>query len=479
MTIRLKLTLWYSSIVALTVLIFSMVLYTTVWRNSLRDIDTALRRRAESVASSIFLPPGMALRAKSIVIPDVDVFSGADVYVQVLDSSGDLVAKSANLGSQSLPITPDILTVGNGSPFRTEAVSGSYVRIYTVPILYRNSIVGFIQVGRSLQPLMTQLNRLKISLVLVSLATVLFAGAVGWLMAKTALKPIDKLTRSAREIGEKRDFGKRVAYRGPADEIGKLAATFNMMLDGLEQAYNHLEMALAGQKRFVADASHELRTPLTVIKGNVQLLRKSIGLDPEGTEEAIQDIEFEVDRLSRMASELLDLARADAGQHIVLAPVDLVEVITSVAKRLAVLASDRDFNVTFDPAISCVPVMGSAEHLERVLTILVDNAVKYTEPGGKINVSLSVSDHYAIIKVKDNGSGIAKEDLPRIFERFYRADKTRYRSGTGLGLAIAKWIVSEHGGQIDVTSELKKGSEFTIRIPMLSQGETEKSIRKS
>lgn len=470
MSIRLKLTLWYSSVVAITVAVFSVILYTLVWRITLRDIDLTIKARAESVASSIFVAPGMHMMNRPIVIPDVDVFSEADIYVQVMDAQGNVVAKSANLGRQSLPLSPeDLATALKGSFFKTQTVGRFPVRTYTVPLTYRNYVVGFVQVGRALRPTLLSMSRLRLTLVLVGLFTVLLAGAFGWWLSKAALRPIERLTNDAREIGEKMDFSRRVAYTGPQDEVGQLAATFNMMLSNLETAYKRLEQALASQKRFVADASHELRTPLTVIRGNVELLKRCVGVDAEGTREAIEDIEYEVERLSRMAGELLDLARADAGQHLELVPVDIVSLLRSMEKRLAVLANGRRFQLKVNVPTPEVTVLGSKDHIERLLTILVDNGVKYTEPGGEIEVKLEVKNDYALLSVRDNGSGIAPEDLPHIFDRFYRADKTRSRGGTGLGLAIAKWIVSEHGGEINVQSEVGKGTVFEVKIPILRE----------
>ncbi|MGB9867204.1 MAG: sensor histidine kinase [Bacillota bacterium] len=470
MSIRLKLTLWYSSVVAITVAVFSVILYTLVWRTTFRDIDLTIKARAESVASSIFVAQGMHAMSRPIMIPDVDVFSEADIYVQVMDPQGNVVAKSANLGRQSLPLSPEDLAMAlNGSFFKTQTVGRFPVRTYTVPLTYRNYVVGFVQVGRALRPTLQALTRLRLTLVLVGLFTVVLAGAFGWWLSKAALRPIERLTNDAREIGEKMDFARRVAYVGPQDEVGRLAATFNMMLANLETAYKRLEQALASQKRFVADASHELRTPLTVIRGNVELLKRCVGVDAEGTKEAIEDIEYEVERLSRMAGELLDLARADAGQHLELVPVDLVSLLRSMEKRLAMLANGRRFQLKLETGVQEATVLGSKDHIERLLTILVDNGVKYTEPQGEIEVGLELSGEYAMLWVRDNGSGIAPEDLPHIFERFYRADKTRSRGGTGLGLAIAKWIVSEHGGEITVHSELGKGSVFQVKIPLLRE----------
>jgi signal transduction histidine kinase len=283
-----------------------------------------------------------------------------------------------------------------------------------------------------------------------------------------ALRALDNVTKAALQITSADDLSRRIPYKGSSkDEVGQLVAAFNQTLSRLENLFST-------QRRFLADVGHELRTPLTVIKGNVGLMRKINEFDAE----SLETIEDEVDRLTRMVGDLLLLAQAESGKiplaHEV---VELDTLLLEVLNQMKVLARDRiKLNIG---DIDQVLVCGDRDRLKQVVVNLVGNSINYTPTGGEIIVGLGKVSDRAQLTVTDSGPGISPEDMPHIFERFYRGEKSRTRQkdgkGFGLGLSIAYWIVRNHGGRIEVTSTLGKGTTFCVWLP-LADGDCSKAI---
>lgn len=326
------------------------------------------------------------------------------------------------------------------------------------------------------------MGALRLILIAGSVASILLSAMLGLLVARAALRPIARLTREAEQIGRSQDFGRRVTARG-ADEVARLATTFNEMLGQLQAAYaalqsgnERLEAALESQRRFVADASHELRTPLTTVRGNASLLSRFEQLTPEDRRAVVEQISSESERMTRLVGDLLTLARADAGQSLKREPVELAPLIQDVAAQARTLAAGRAGEGGEAVAVSVLPlpeatVLGDPDALRQLLLVLLDNAIKYSAPTGSVTVGLRVGqlqagDREAKVSVVDTGIGIARDEAPLIFERFYRADRARRTGGTGLGLAIGKWIAEAHEGKIEVESEPGSGSIFTVTLPV-------------
>jgi signal transduction histidine kinase len=289
---------------------------------------------------------------------------------------------------------------------------------------------------------------------------VLVAFGAGWLLADAALRPIDRITQTAQAIGAERDFSRRVAYRGPDDEVGRLATTLNAMLTELHATYRQVAQALQAQRRFVGDASHELRTPLTTIRGNLELLRRDPPIDDLDRAAALDDTIGEAERLARLVNDLLALARSDAGQRPAVGAVALAPLLEEVCRQARQLAPDRRVEAALSPAAA----IASRDLLKQVLLSLVDNAIQHTRPGGAIGIDVQSGDTQVAISVRDQGPGIAPKQLPRVFERFYRGDSARTAGGAGLGLAIARALVEAQGGSIDAESRPDGGSVFTVRL---------------
>jgi two-component system OmpR family sensor kinase len=303
---------------------------------------------------------------------------------------------------------------------------------------------------------------------------VLLSAVMGALLARRTLNPIDAITQTAVQITRADDLERRIPHLGPPDEVGQLAGAFNEMLERLERIFR-------AQRRFVADVSHELRTPLTTIRGNVDLLRRMGSTDTA----SLSAIQSETDRMIRLVGDLLLLAQADAGYlPITRQPVAIDALLAEIAHQTRVLAGQR-----LQVGLECpeledaepLIVLGDADRLRQLLLNLVDNAVKHTPDGGRVSLHLVRADGWVRVTVADTGTGIPPEDLPHIFERFYRAEKSRWRKpnpsesspgvGVGLGLSIAQWIASTHQGRIEVQSELGKGSAFHVLLPLAGTAE--------
>jgi signal transduction histidine kinase len=333
-------------------------------------------------------------------------------------------------------------------------------RVYVLPLGQPGTITGYLATLTPLGRLDESIRLYRLLLVALGLAGLCAALVGGWAIAGGALRPIARVTSTANTIAHSRDLSHRIATPRHHDELGRLATTFNDMLSSIEAAYG-------AQQRFVGDASHELRAPLTAIQGNLELIRRHPEMPPADRDEALAEAERETARLTRLVADLLALARADAGVALRHEAVDMDAVVLDVFHTARQLAHGQELRLDpFEP----VQVVGDADRLKQLLLILLDNALKYTPSGGRVTLGLRGCAHAAEIVVQDAGVGISAADLPRVFERFYRADPARNRDagGTGLGLAIARWIVEQHHGTIQIDSALDQGTTVTVSLPIQS-----------
>jgi heavy metal sensor kinase len=312
-------------------------------------------------------------------------------------------------------------------------------------------------VGASLAPTMTQLRQLAGALVAIGFGIVVVGFAVGWWLATRALRPIAEISRAAQEISAG-DLSQRINASETESELGQLATVLN-------STFTRLDTAFAQQKQFTSDAAHELRTPVSVILTQIQstLNKERSGAEYRETLEACQRA---AQRMRKLIESLLELARLDASQAAAKRePMDLSRCVAECIELVRPLADER--KITLDSELATAPCTGDTDQLALVITNLLANAVHHNREGGEVRVSTGIENSFATVTVADNGPGIAAEHLPHIFDRFYRADTARTSSQglTGLGLAITKSIVEAHGGMIEVTSELGKGSSFTVRLP--------------
>jgi two-component system OmpR family sensor kinase len=454
MSIRTRLTLWYTGILTIFIVVLGTLVYTVLSVNLVGGLDRTLNDTANQVISSARVHSIFDIQV--VTIPELEVFR-SNVYVEVLDTDKHIVSKSANLQrfTQAIDDAGLNLVESSHQPVtRNILLGGARLRVLTVPLMVNDTPAGYLQVGTPRAQVDMALGELLIVLVLGGLGAIAASAIVGRWMATQALRPIDTITQTAFAISRADDLDKRIPQVGPQDEVGRLAHTFNIMLDRLETLFR-------GQQRFIADISHELRTPLTTIRGNVDLMRRMNHVD----QTSLEAIQAESDRMTRMVGDLLLLAQADAGQPIRRERVELDTLMLQVYQQMRPLSGGVELAISDEDQVATV---GDVDRLKQLMLNLVDNAIKYTPKGGKVTLGLCRSEGWAVFSVADSGIGIPAEDLPHIFERFYRVDKARSRAagGTGLGLSIVQWIVQVHGGRIDVESEPGKGTQFTVWLPL-------------
>jgi two-component system, OmpR family, sensor kinase len=469
-SIRARLTLWIGVVLGVALISFTVGVYSLLARDLLNEVDRSLAERADQVNNAVRLSPGFPPGSgPHIAIPRPDRFTSADTFVQVVSLDGEVVGSSQNLGDVSLPVTDkDLESAQFGSQrYDLTELDGERIRILSAPPTVRDQPVGLIQVARSLERVGQVLGQLRLIAGTGLIIAIGLSSLVVWLTTRAALRPLEQVIETSDVIGSSGDLARRVDASTSRDEVGRLSSTFNRMLDRLEKsaqslqaAYERLDIALSAQRRFVADASHELRTPLTTIRSNASLLSQYPQVTPEDRKATIAQISQEAERMSRLVNGLLALARADAGQALEGQPVALGPVVEEVVSQSRTLSGGQHL---IESKIEPVgPIWGNSDSLRQLVLILMENATKYTQPGGRIKVSLEENAGRVTLTVADNGAGISPEDLPHIFERFYRADRSRKAGGTGLGLSIAKWIVEQHGAVIQVTSTPGQGTTFTV-----------------
>ncbi|HYN89154.1 MAG TPA: HAMP domain-containing sensor histidine kinase [Ardenticatenaceae bacterium] len=474
MPIKVRLTLWYVGLLAITLVVFGGVLYAALERSFRNEVDRAIAERARQYAGSVQVTVAAKARsapgAPEVDLPPIDIFAAPDVYVALFLRDGTVVSKSSSLGEANLPLFRAALEAadaGQAYVGTLPVASGSNLRLYSEPVRFRGETVAVVEVAQSLAGVEGRLRQLALVIALGISGALIVALVVGAWLAHRALAPVDNVTRAALHISRAEDLSQRLDNGQPPDEIGRLVSAFNEMLGRLDDVFRD-------QQRFVADVSHELRTPLTALQGTIHLLKRGAIRDPTEQQEALLTIESEVARLNRLVSDLLLLARADAGrEEIERRPVELDTILLEVyiqGKHLA-QASGRPVKFRLGHEDQAT-VLGDPDRLKQLLLNLVDNAIKYT-PEGEVVLSLFRGDPSGWVRlvVQDTGIGIPEESLPLLFRRFYRVDRARSRElgGSGLGLAIAEWIADAHGGRIEVESTEGLGSTFTIYLPLLAR----------
>ncbi len=453
MSLRARLTLGYSAVLAGVLLVFSAALYLLLTYGLVYQLDQTLAQSAETILRTSRVTTQRNLRI--ITLPSL-AFAAPNVYIQVWSSNRELIASSGNVSSLSEPLDSADLGIQQ-QRYSEVRIASAHLRVFTVPITLAGAEAGFLQVGTPL----TTVDRIRASLLLMLVLGdtlgIVVAAALGSLIAGRALRPLDTVTETALQITRADDLSRRLALEAPAgSEVGRLILAFNETLERLEDLFY-------SQRRFLADVSHELRTPLTAIRGNVDLIRR-MGAD----EESLEAIQTEAERLMRLVGDLLLLAQAETG-NLPMAhdPVDVDTVLLEVFQQGRVLAQDHLTLAMGD--WDQAQVVGDRDRLKQLFLNLVANAVQYTPSGGRVTLSLRLVGEWTHISVTDTGPGIPAEEIPHLFERFYRIDRSRARkprTGAGLGLSIAYWIAHNHGGRIEVASELGKGTTFSVWLPL-------------
>jgi two-component system sensor histidine kinase MprB len=443
---RQRLILLSAAAVAVAVVLASVAAYVVV-RNQLRDdVDNRLQNFYEEIA----IPRGLLLPGAStgddfLVLPTGPLGS-RDAFAQVVRPDGS-VLRPRGVPFQ-LPVNdPRVLEVARGERkafFHDATIGGIHARVYTA----RLSTGDALQAVRPLEDVDSTLRDLAFALALISLGGIGLAVWLGRVVARTALRPVKQLTAAAEHVARTRDLTRRIRSDG-TDELSRLGASFNTMLEELAAAER-------SQRRLVADASHELRTPLTSLRTNIEVLASGL-LPPEERERVLGDLVAQLDELTVLVADLVDLARGDEPEAGV-EDLRLDTLVADAVTRARRHAADKVFFTELEPCL----VEGVPSRLDRAVTNLLDNAAKWSPEGGQIEVRVRDGE----VSVRDHGPGIADADMPFVFDRFYRAPAARGLPGSGLGLAIVRQVVESHGGTVTAERANGGGARMRIKLPV-------------
>lgn len=456
-SIRERLFLIYTFVLVGTFLLFGIVVYYLPRITLRNEIDKRLLGTAERILEESHAVTDQDA-VELVISQELSIFERANIFYVVTDPKGEIIlSRSENLGGFEGPLDP--AGFGEEEPvYHTVPVGDQELRVLTYPLYtesgYRNRLVAYLQLATVVDDY-NAFERLLIISLLVGAASVTASLFVLTLVTPGLFRPLEDIAVVARQITRADDLSRRVPDTGRKDEIGDLTMALNQTLERLENLFRT-------QQRFLADVSHELRTPLTTIRGNVDLMRRMGMVDPE----FLNDIQAELERMTRLVNDLLMLARADVGSvRIMREPVEIDSVVIDVYRQVAMVEQPVTIKLN---EVDQAYVLGDRDRLKQLLLNLVDNAIKYTPEGGEVRMGLSKSEDRVHIYVSDTGIGISEEDLPHIFDRFFRVDKARSRAmgGTGLGLSIARSVVEAHGGDIHVTSKLGEGTTFYVSLPL-------------
>ena len=486
-SIRFKITIVYMAILALTLSAFSTVLYHHVKRSLYENMDSLLRSKAEGIVHAIntyweterlgVMRYGVKPE-EAAALENIDFATIAerwvegkskdpkmlDVIVRIFDADGIPIASSKNTQGISSVSRENLISVLKGNSC-FDTVSPSFptkkivnFRVFITPALENDKVEYIVQVASPLDSTETALATLRLTLFVLFPITVLLTGIMGALLAKLTLRPVDSMIRTIHDITAE-NMKLKLTIPDTRDEIMKLAETFNDMLSRLDRAFT-------SQKQLFEDLSHELKTPLTVLKGEFEVMLKKMR-SKEEYESLLKSGLEEIDKISKLADNLLMLASFESKRIL---PdrkrLDLGLLLQAAVNSAGKLANQKSVEIALSGVSGGIVINGDEQQLKLMVLNLVDNAVKYTPSGGRVTVSFEHGKEAVRIKVSDTGRGIAGNELPHIFDRFYRVEKSRSSGGFGLGLSIAKSIAEAHDGHIEVASTVGSGTSFTITLPL-------------
>ena len=459
LSIGMRLALWYLAIFAVGELAFGAGMW-FILRHSFYDmVDDGLEEQVDDLRNLLQSqgndPPIAKLREEVNKAYGLEHLGN---YLEVYSQDGELIYRSTFLQAHPSALLP--WDQVNRTMAKGRRIDGRPFRF----IFEKFNVNGHaytVEMGAPAEDVMETLSLFRSYLLMFAPLLLLVAAGGGYWLSRRALAPVDALVATAREISGA-NLDSRLQKLNTCDELQRLSDTLNEMLDRIEKAFLRVT-------QFTADASHELRTPVSLIRTEAELaLRRSRG--EAEYQESLRHILLEAERTTNLIEQLLALARADSGREALqMQPVNLAQTLGSVAEGWRQVAAMRNLRFSVDVPAQDTFVMGDEAALRRLADILLDNAFKYTLSPGSVHLSFEQKGEKAVIVVQDSGVGIAEEDQPKIFERFYRVDKARSREqgGAGLGLAIAQWIVAQHRGTITVESRVGSGATFRVELPVI------------
>jgi two-component system, OmpR family, sensor kinase len=477
--IRWRLTLFIALAIGAILLVLGVALFLLLRDALISNVQETAKNRAERAAE--------ILRKEPLEKDDVEELTLDGVFMIVRDGNGNVVRDGKELLKS---VSPPLGIVAEDTVWkkarRSDNPEGGTVKIpgdarcdascyiYAKPVLPDRGDARFVEAGHSYKGAMEDVRDVVVALAAgIGVAFLLSIGAA-YLLARTALRPVEAVTATAQEMGEG-DLAKRLPVANPKDEIGRLTTTINGLLARLDAAFRRREETLSRQRRFAADASHELRTPLTSISGHARMLDEwALEGDKETAHRSLGTIRREAGKMRGLIEALLTLTRGDEGAPREVGRYDL----GAVAKEATETAANGKVSIELVPTEHEITATFDRERVLQVASILLDNAVKYTPRGGSVTVRVGEEDGGVALAVSDTGVGIPEDQLPLVFERFYRADAARAEQGVGLGLSIARQIAEAHGGTIEARSEPGVGTTFVLLLPRQKPAPPQGSGRK-
>jgi len=460
LSIGARLTLWYLIIFALGELVFGVGMWFILRHNVLDMVDDDLETQTDDLTRFLKAqnPDDSIARLQQDVHQSYAMGHSGD-YLALYTATGELIYQSAFL--QSHPSALIAVDQVQKPVYKIRKLEGGRFR-FVYEKLPINGRVYIAEMGITADDAMETLELFRSYLLWFAPLLLLVAAGFGQWMSRRALSPVDALVRTARNVGGT-NLNTRLQKLNTGDELQRLSDTLNEMLDRIETAFLRVT-------QFTADASHELRTPVSLIRTEAELALRRSRTESE-YKESLRQILLEAERTTALIEQLLSLARSDSGREMLHnQPVDLYAVLHTVADGWKQVAAIRDLQFSANVDDRNAFVTGDESLLRRLTDILLDNAFKYTPSPGSVFLSLQHRDEAAVITVQDSGMGIPQDEQRKIFERFYRVDKSRNRTqgGNGLGLAIAQWIVAQHHGSITVQSHPGEGATFRVELPKIA-----------
>ena len=445
MSFRLRVTLIAAGAVAVAVVGAAVLMFVVLQQQLVTQVDKSLDQAASTAQAQG--PRGTDRGGRPpFGDPGQTVSGRGDIFAQSIDASGHVIRADY---SQSVPalVTPTAQQVAatqqQGNTYFDTTISGTHYRVLVVPLGGSSAL----ELARDLTDIDAVLAETRTRLILVALGGVLLAAALGTVVARGALAPVRRLTSVVEEVARTRDLSRRVAATG-RDELSRLAASFNEMLGALE-------VSLRQQRQLVADASHELRTPLTSLRTNLELLARGHPTDEAERQVVLTDLVAQMERLSTLVADLIDLAR-DEEAALPVEDLRLDEVVTDALAGVRGRYPDVTFTLTSEPT----SIVGVRSRISRAVTNLLDNAGKCSPAGGAVEVTVGAGE----VSVRDHGPGVAPDDAPHVFDRFWRASSARHLPGSGLGLSIVKDVAEKHGGSVALEPAAGGGARFRLRL---------------
>jgi two-component system OmpR family sensor kinase len=477
-SVRSRLTLWYSGLFGAFLILLAALTYFLYWRTSLQRLDSNVVELSDTYLTTFNAELKDPQESNTIRVAAREAMIEhrfRDIVYALVDDQGRVIFSSFELPAAAAdpePVTPQIFAskefqrlarsaAGGSSSFHNVPGGKNGFRGYARSLISGDNSASIV-ILQSLHPQHEMMEAIRRAFYWIIPIALLLASAGGYFLARKSLAPVTVMAAQARGMGAAH-MSERLQVSNPHDELGTLALSFNELLDRLEKSFEQ-------QRRFVADASHELRTPVAILRGETEVTLSRPDRTPEEYRETLAILRDESQRLAHIIEDLFTLTRADAGQYpLNLREVYLDELAAEVLRRTRSLAISK--GVTLTSSIQPdLPLQADEDLLRRMLLNLLDNAIKYTPAGGKVSVDCHREGNTYALRVADTGPGIPPDLQPRIFERFFRADKARSRSegdtgGAGLGLSIALWIAEAHHGRLELTRSDASGTTFTSTLP--------------